>query len=136
MELAEKQNLNPLNPVKRHRILIVDDDETIRELLAQFFELEGYETQTASNGKLAFEKAVAARPDLVITDIRMPVWDGFEMAKNLWTLEPPLVPVIFISGYAEGDELKELRGNPNMIAFFPKPLSAAMLIDKVNEFLR
>lgn len=65
------------------RILVVDDEVEIVELLTDYLRAEGYRVTIASNGREALDKAGAEKPDLVILDIMMPDLDGFEVCRRL-----------------------------------------------------
>jgi len=79
-------------------VLVVDDDDSIREFLAQLLELEGYAVLTASNGQEALERARATVPGLIVTDQMMPLMTGTELFRALMR-DPRLrqVPVILIT---------------------------------------
>jgi CheY-like chemotaxis protein len=65
------------------KILVVDDDEDVRNLLVLIFRDAGYEVLTAENGQVAVDKARKEHPDLIFLDILMPVMDGFEACSIL-----------------------------------------------------
>lgn len=79
-------------------ILIVDDEENIREIIGEFLETLGYNVFEASNGEEAIVACSRAKFDLVITDIRMPKMNGLKLLKSLKTVMPDL-PVILMTGY-------------------------------------
>lgn len=115
-----------------YKILVVDDERDLRELITLFLKREDFEVDNAADGKEAFEKIQAQRPDLVISDIRMPIWDGFELMKRVSSdLTPPRLPMLFISGYTDGRE-SVLKGNANYAGFLAKPVMPDILIDKVR----
>jgi YesN/AraC family two-component response regulator len=68
------------------KILVVDDEDIIRDSLFYVLEKEGYEVQKAENGKTAYEKMLGEHFDLVITDIEMPVMKGTELLEKIKTL--------------------------------------------------
>lgn len=78
------------------RVLVADDDPSVRRVLERALEREGYVVATASNGAEALEAVAAAPPDLVVTDINMPDVDGIELLINL--VERGGIKVIAISG--------------------------------------
>src|SRR5436853_1748426 len=78
------------------RILIVDDEQSVREVLAEYFTEQGYEVATAESGKRALSVLPEHRPDLVLLDIRMPEMDGVETLKRLRQVAPA-VSVIMVT---------------------------------------
>ena len=80
------------------RILIVDDHDQIRLSISEILELQGYEVQTAINGKDAMEKVTGFQPDLIVTDILMPDMDGYELMMKKWTDQQIYeIPIIVVS---------------------------------------
>ena len=65
------------------KILVVDDEQDIVDLISYNLRKEGYEVQTASNGTEAVEKAASFSPDLMVLDVMMPGMDGFEVCRTL-----------------------------------------------------
>jgi len=89
----------------RGRILIVDDDRKILDLLLDLLEIEGYEVATAIDGAEAIDLALSFNPDIVVSDVVMPHVDGLELCRRL--KEDPrtaYVPVLLISGLATSDD--------------------------------
>jgi CheY-like chemotaxis protein len=82
------------------KILIVDDEESIRFLYKEELEEEGYIVECAKNGKEALEKLTVFKPDLISLDIKMPVMDGIEALKRIREKERHL-PIILCSAYGE-----------------------------------
>jgi len=82
------------------KILIVDDEESIRFLYKEELEEEGYIVECAKNGEEALEKLAAFQPDLISLDIKMPVMDGIEALKRIREKERHL-PIILCSAYGE-----------------------------------
>ena len=84
------------------KILIVDDEKDIREILKAILEHEGYVTLEANDGKQGYEKAVSEQPDLIILDIMMPVLDGFGAAEKLKTNKDTFgIPIIMLTAKDE-----------------------------------
>ena len=65
------------------RVLVVDDEATIRDLLSGSLRLAGFEVMTAASGAEAVRAAASSRPDLILLDVMMPDGDGFEVARRL-----------------------------------------------------
>lgn len=84
------------------KILIIEDNEDIRENLAEILELAGYESYTAENGKVGVEQADKVLPDLILCDVMMPVLDGFGVL-NILHKKPQTadIPFIFLTAKAE-----------------------------------
>lgn len=116
------------------RILIIDDEEMIREGLKTTLELEGYQVLICNDGKEALRSLPLFQPDLVITDIIMPEADGIEIIITLRNM--PIPPkIIAISGggrISAGDHLKSARqlGAANTLT---KPFSSAELLDSIRN---
>ena len=85
-----------MNPSKT--ILIVDDEESLVNVLARKFEEEGVNVITAQNGKVGLEKALAEHPDIILLDIMMPEMDGFDVMRHLQEDEwGKTVPIILLT---------------------------------------
>ncbi len=83
----------------RGRVLIVDDDQKVRDLLVELLEQEGYAVAYAPNRSLGQDLAVSFEPNLVISDVVMPVLDGLELCRNLkHDVRTATIPVLLISG--------------------------------------
>src|SRR6478672_6400858 len=88
-------------------ILLIEDNELIRENTAEILELSGYHVLTAENGKVGVELALGTKPDLVVCDIMMPVLDGYGVLQ-IFNQNPQLagVPFIFLTAKTERVELR------------------------------
>lgn len=84
------------------RILVVEDERDIRDVLTETLHRWGYETQTAENGKEGLDAFLAGDFSMVITDIRMPIMDGLEMLKQI-KRKKPLTPIVVATGYPSVD---------------------------------
>ena len=87
-----------VGPMKK--ILVVDDEESIRFLYKEELEEEGYVVECATNGEEALEKLLLFKPDLISLDIKMPVMDGIEALKRIRERDRRL-PIILCSAYGE-----------------------------------
>src|SRR6185503_11279356 len=93
------------NTSDRGRVLIVDDDRKILDLLVELLQLENYEVATAIDGSEAFDLALSFDPDVVVSDVVMPVLGGLELCRRL--KENPrtsYVPVLLISGIRKSND--------------------------------
>ncbi len=86
------------------RVLIVDDEPSIRQLIATLLTLEGFDVSTAPDGRAALEQVLTAAPDVVISDVRMPYMNGYELLTKVRS-NPALDAVRFIllASYSDGD---------------------------------
>jgi two-component system alkaline phosphatase synthesis response regulator PhoP len=117
------------------RILVVDDEEDIVELIRYNLTKEGFDVLAARNGKEALEK-VSSLPDLVLLDLMMPVMDGFETCRRLKS-QPSTssIPVVFLTARAsEVDEVVGLELGAD--DYIQKPISPRKLVARVNAVLR
>jgi DNA-binding response OmpR family regulator len=113
------------------RILVVDDDESVRESLKKVLEGSGYEVVLASDGAEAAMHFEAVRIDLLLLDLILPNQGGWDVFEQL-TTRRPIVPVIIVTGLPgqEGTALMAGAG-----ALFEKPLDAAALLQRMEELL-
>ena len=87
-------------------ILVVDDEEMMRELLVDVLAMEGYTVETAENGQVAMERLKASPPLLVISDIKMPRMNGFELLKAVKESFPSM-RIIMMTGYSDDFTVKD-----------------------------
>lgn len=114
------------------RILIVDDEQDILETLRLILEMEGYSVETASTGQQAIEKMSALVPDVVLSDVMMPVMNGLELLKRLQAHpQHRAIPVIITS--AGSIDAEKLRGS---CAFLKKPVDLDVLLRTIDRILR
>src|SRR6266513_699368 len=107
------------------RILIVDDDPEVVALLREFLERNGYAVDSAANGREGLSRIVAARPDLVLLDIRMPDMDGMRALQLARAIDPTLA-VIMVTGNEDIDLAREtLRAGA--VDYVAKPLDLEYL---------
>lgn len=90
---------------ERISILVVDDDQKVLDLLVEMLELEGYDVASAADGARAMDLVTAHRPDVVISDVVMPVVDGIELCRRL-KRDPVTanIPVLLISGFRSSND--------------------------------
>ncbi|MEN9697273.1 MAG: hypothetical protein RLZ56_694 [Bacteroidota bacterium] len=117
------------------KILLIEDNEALRENTAEILALANYEISTAENGKIGVEKAIASPPDLIICDIMMPILDGYGVYQII-SKHPDLqhIPFIFLSAKSERTDL---RKGMEMGAddYITKPFSDAELINAIRARL-
>ena len=113
------------------RILLVDDERTIRESLGKILGAEKYEVVLAENGQDAIEKYGAQRIDLLILDLNMPVKNGWATLEWLAEINP-LLPVVIITGRSNQRGLAETAGAD---ALMEKPLDVPLLLQTIRELM-
>jgi two-component system alkaline phosphatase synthesis response regulator PhoP len=118
------------------KILIVDDEVDILEMISYNLSVAGYETLTAKNGNEALEKAAAFRPDLIILDIMMPEKNGMETCRELRKL-PSFKDTFVLFLTALNDEKSEVEGlNIGADDYIIKPIKPRLLVSRVNALFR
>lgn len=85
------------------RLLVVDDEPSMREFLEIMLSQEGYEVTTASSGEEGFRMYRQETPDLVLTDVKMPGMSGLDLIREIHTVDP-MVPIIAVTAYASADD--------------------------------
>lgn len=115
------------------KILVVEDDPTLQETLAYNLDHQGYEVETAEDGKTAVELAAASNPDLVVLDIMLPVMDGFEVCRIL--RKKSNVPILMLT--ARDDEIDRVLGlEMGADDYLTKPFSMREFLARVKAQLR
>ena len=116
------------------RILVIEDDEVARELMRMALETSGYQVTTAEDGVQGYDTAIFLRPDLIVTDIRMPAADGIHVVRRV--RDTPLLeetPILVITAFGDGHATFSLQQGAN--AFEPKPLDPQSFLSTVASLL-
>lgn len=115
------------------RVLVVDDDEVIRHLVAVNLELEGFEVATAVDGQDCLDKVAEVAPDVVTIDAMMPRVDGWTAAGRL-RRDPATshIKVMFLTARAQADDVRRGR-ELGVHAYLTKPFDPADLVRTVSE---
>ena len=118
------------------RILVVDDDPSVRALLRDVLELEGHAVRVAADGYAALRAVAQERPDCVVLDVMMPGMDGHEVLARLRSLDGgPSLPVIMLT--AAADDANAWRGWTGGVDFFlGKPFDADELLRCLHQLVR
>ena len=112
-------------------ILVVDDDESMRDLLRLHLGAAGYEVQVAEDAIVAGYMVLRGAPDLIISDVNMPHMDGFEFIEALKADKNlPNIPVIFLTSVEEGDHRGKSLG---AVGYITKPVRADRLLSLVAK---
>ena len=117
------------------RILVVDDQRTNAEMVSGLLRNLGYEVELALNGQEALELVREKGPDLVISDILMPVLDGYELCRRLRAnAATALLPVILVTGAEQSERIKGVEAGAD--DFLAKPVNWAELFARVRRLLQ
>ena len=115
------------------RILVVEDDRTVSEVVTRYLEREGFVVEVAYDGAVALERALADPPELVVLDLMIPSLDGFEVCRRLRATAP--VPVIMLT--ARGEEADRIVGlELGADDYVSKPFSPRELTARIKAVLR
>jgi DNA-binding response OmpR family regulator len=121
--------------MSKGKVLVVDDEVNITQILEFSIGAEGYEVITAANGEEAIDKARREQPDLIILDIMMPKIDGYEACRVLKA--NPLtkgIPVVLLT--AKGRDIdKRLGYEVGATDYIIKPFSPNKLVDRIHQLL-
>ncbi|MBI2118158.1 MAG: response regulator [Elusimicrobia bacterium] len=116
------------------KVMVVDDENDVVELIKFMLEKDGHQVVTASNGQEALDKVEVTRPELIILDIMMPEMDGYTVNTRLQEKEDTkTIPVIILTAKGQMKDLFELGSN--VVAFMEKPFDPRGLRDKIREIL-
>jgi len=116
------------------KILVIDDDENLRDTVSLMLEQEGFKTVLAAEGRAGFEQTLMLRPDLVLVDLRLPGMSGVEICKQLRASQVT-TPIVVLS--AVGDEIdKVLLLEIGADDYIVKPFGARELVARIRAVLR
>jgi CheY-like chemotaxis protein len=120
---------------RRSSILIIDDDEILRELLSRRLQKQGFDILTAESGDRGLEAAQFHRPDLILLDLRLPDRDGLEVCAQLADArETCFIPVIILTGMEDPDLLRRARA-AGCHFFLHKPFDPNVLLTLIRQAL-
>lgn len=125
--------MNAITNCEDYTILVVDDEEDLRDVVADYLEDEGFNVLTASSGNEAFDIVKNNIVHLIISDINMPQGNGVELLNNVKKDNPEKPVLLFITGFA--DVTIEEAYEKGAEALFSKPIDFAKLIQVVKEHL-
>ena len=128
--------LNYIMKKKDIKILLVDDEKDILEIVGYNLSQEGYQISTASNGKEAIAKAKKELPQLIILDVMMPEMDGIEACENIRKI-PELQNTIITFLTARSEDYSQVAGfDAGADDYIAKPIKPKVLVSKVKALLR
>lgn len=119
----------------RPRLLVVEDEPALQKVLAKRLQFEGFEVRTAGDGEEAMAMIREQRPDLVLTDLMMPLMEGAELTRAIKTdADLRSIPVMVLTALKEQRERDHLLGL-GADAFATKPYNSAELTARIRELL-
>jgi CheY-like chemotaxis protein len=125
------KEVTPIKESRRARVLVIDDENSIRDVLSRMLETKGHQVAVASNGEEGIERFKSEPFDLVFTDLGMPKLSGWDVGKALKGINPK-VPIAMITGW--GVELdKEKMSSSGIDLIVSKPFNFEQVIRLVSE---
>ena len=116
-----------------NRILIIDDDEDLCELVSEYLTVEGFEVKAVHDGKTGLDNAVAENFGLVILDVMLPKMNGFDVLREL--RKSSMIPVLMLT--ARGDDMERIVGlEIGADDYLPKPFNPRELVARIRAILR
>ncbi len=122
-----------MSETKKFKILVVDDEHELVEILSENLQNQEYETLPAYDGDQAIAQAEAHHPDLIISDINMPKRDGLQMLAKL-NSQGIRIPVIFVTAFSDTQKMRE-AWKLGAFDFIEKPIDYSILFSLVNQAL-
>ena len=115
------------------KVLIIDDDEELCELVSEYLGVEGFETSVVNDGASGLEAARSGKYDMAILDVMLPKMNGFEVLKNLRT--DSKLPVLMLT--ARGDDMERIVGlETGADDYLPKPFNPRELVARLRAIMR
>jgi len=115
------------------RILVVDDDESIRQIVSIFLTDEGYEVASVANGQVALDIVYEFRPHIILLDLRMPVMDGWQFVRCYRAAPGPHAPIVAFVAALHAEAERDEIGAAGLLA---KPFDLEDLLNAVEDAKR
>ena len=134
---TDEKNLPGFGNPEEKLILIVEDDESVWDLLYYIVRREGFKTEKASDGKEALDKARMLHPQLILLDLMLPKCGGFEVVRELQDDDTSDIPIILLSSRPmDRSTLEILKQEPNVKDFMEKPVKSQVLAALLHTLLK
>jgi len=115
------------------RVLVVEDDADVNEMVGAYAQIAGFEYDAALTGRSAIEKAAAGQPDLILLDIMLPDVDGFEVCRRLKDQQITAhIPVVMLSAL-DREEHRQRGRQLGAVDFITKPFDPDHLMDVIRK---
>jgi two-component system, OmpR family, response regulator CpxR len=116
-----------------NKVLIIDDDEELSDLVSEYLTVEGFQTSAVHDGETGLDRALSGEYDLAILDVMLPKINGFDVLKNL--REKSVLPVLMLT--ARGDDMERIVGlEIGADDYLPKPFNPRELVARLRAILR
>jgi CheY-like chemotaxis protein len=117
-------------------ILLVDDDETLLDLMAHVVKKEGFRIDRAADDPEALKKVEALAPDLLVLDMMLPGMGGYEVVRQMQAIGFGGVPVVIVTGrQMDRQSIDIIRQESNVVEFMEKPVRPATLVSAIHRRL-
>lgn len=113
-------------------ILVVDDDEAIRTVVSLVLSDEGYDVVTAEHGRAALDRLATVQPDLILLDMRMPIMDGWELARAYQNAPEPRATIVVLTA---AHDAATRAAQINAAGYLAKPFALNDLLAVVDKHL-
>lgn len=115
------------------RILIIEDEDSIRDLyLSLLNDRDNFKVDEAVDGQEGFRKATTKDYDLIISDLKMPNWNGIDAIKSIALIKPE-AKFIVVTGYIESEMADELKVHSSVLEMFSKPVDLEKLLAAIES---
>jgi two-component system OmpR family response regulator len=123
-------------PENGRSVLVVEDDPEINELVGAYVQIAGFEYERALNGEQAVEKARAKHPALIVLDIMLPDFDGFEVARRLkGEAGTRSIPIVMLTAL-DRDDYRQRGMSAGAVDYLTKPFDPDRLLEAIRENVR
>ena len=134
MDTSPEPNTKPTDGAERHRVLVVDDEPNLVEVVTMALRFQGFTVQSAATGREALAAATSFKPHLMVLDVMLPDMEGFEVATRLGAQRAG-VPIIFLTARdSTEDKVRGLSGGGD--DYMTKPFSLEELVARIRTILR
>lgn len=117
-------------------VLLVDDDESLLDLMDHVIKKDGFRTERAMDGEEALAKVAALNPDIIVLDFMLPEMGGYEALRELQSRGFGHIPIVVVTGRAmDAKSIEEVRREQNVKDFLQKPVRPAMLTLALHRVL-
>ncbi|HAF95304.1 MAG: hypothetical protein A2X34_03385 [Elusimicrobia bacterium GWC2_51_8] len=118
-------------------VLVVDDDDSVRELMDFIVRKEGFKIEKAADGEEALNKAKSLHPDLILLDLMLPKYGGFEILRELQCDDTVDIPIVIVTGrYTDRSTSEMIKQEPNVKDFIEKPIKPQVLCALLHTLLK